>query len=204
MIETVRLVVSEQRVLYKLRKSLLEDLAEEECPGLQEEIAAQPQMEQNGKPPFPPQMPTPLGRSSDGHLTPRLNLLLHTSTTSQMVCIRGHLNQYRHPQCPSLGYPSRSHRPSRKICLHQSVCRAKLFLSTLRVRSPKFKRPLHPPRVPAQFRSHRSCTISSSICIQVRRQSLYPRGMAVLRHFPQGRLLLHHLRLLSLITPTRP
>ncbi|KAI0303036.1 hypothetical protein BC826DRAFT_982969 [Russula brevipes] len=58
MIETVRLVVSEQRVLYKLRKSLLEDLAEEECPGLQEEIAAQPRIEQNGKPAFPPQMPT--------------------------------------------------------------------------------------------------------------------------------------------------
>ncbi|KAI9512763.1 hypothetical protein F5148DRAFT_733465 [Russula earlei] len=58
MIETVRLVVSEQRVLYKLRKSLLEDLAEEECPGLQEEIAAQPRVEQNGKHPFPPQTPT--------------------------------------------------------------------------------------------------------------------------------------------------
>ena len=58
MIETVRLVVSEQRVLYKLRKSLLEDLAEEECPGLQEEIAAQPHMEQNGKHAFVPQTPT--------------------------------------------------------------------------------------------------------------------------------------------------
>jgi len=58
MIETVRLVVSEQRVLYKLRKSLLEDLAEEECPGLQEEMAAQPRVEQNGKNPFPPQTPT--------------------------------------------------------------------------------------------------------------------------------------------------
>jgi len=58
MIETVRLVISEQRVLYKLRKSLLEDLAEEECPGLQEEIAAQPRMEQNGKHAFVPQTPT--------------------------------------------------------------------------------------------------------------------------------------------------
>ncbi|KAF8505411.1 hypothetical protein F5888DRAFT_433339 [Russula emetica] len=58
MIETVRLVISEQRVLYKLRKSLLEDLAEEECPGLQEEIAAQPRMEQNGKHAFEPQTPT--------------------------------------------------------------------------------------------------------------------------------------------------
>ncbi|KAI0301897.1 hypothetical protein B0F90DRAFT_1716204 [Multifurca ochricompacta] len=54
MIETVRLVVSEQRVLYKLRKSLLEDLAEEECPGLQEEIAAQQRIEQNGKHIFSP------------------------------------------------------------------------------------------------------------------------------------------------------
>jgi hypothetical protein len=58
MIETVRLVVSEQRVLYKLRKSLLEDLAEEECPGLHEEIAAQPRMEQNGKHAFVPQIST--------------------------------------------------------------------------------------------------------------------------------------------------
>jgi hypothetical protein len=58
MIESVRLVVSEQRVLYKLRKSLLEELAEEECPGLQEEIAAQPRMEQNGKITFPPQTPS--------------------------------------------------------------------------------------------------------------------------------------------------
>jgi hypothetical protein len=58
MIETVRLVVSEQRVLYKLRKSLLEDLAEGECPGLQEEIAAQPRMEQNGKHAFVPQTST--------------------------------------------------------------------------------------------------------------------------------------------------
>jgi hypothetical protein len=55
MIESVRLVVSEQRVLYKLRKSLLEELAEDECPGLQEEIAAQSRMEQNGKIAFPPQ-----------------------------------------------------------------------------------------------------------------------------------------------------
>jgi hypothetical protein len=58
MIETVRLVVSEQRVLYKVRKSLLEDLAEEECPGLQEEIAAQPHIEQNGKHAFLPQTST--------------------------------------------------------------------------------------------------------------------------------------------------
>ncbi|KAI0254173.1 hypothetical protein BJV78DRAFT_1185911 [Lactifluus subvellereus] len=58
MIETVRLVVSEQRVLYKLRKSLLEELAEEECPGLREEIAAQPRLEQNGKIPFLPQTPS--------------------------------------------------------------------------------------------------------------------------------------------------
>ncbi len=58
MIETVRLVASEQRVLYKLRKSLLEELADEECPGLQEEIAAQPRMEQNGKLSFPPQTPS--------------------------------------------------------------------------------------------------------------------------------------------------
>ena len=58
MIETVRLVVSEQRVLYKLRKSLLDDLAEEECPGLQEEIAAQPRIEQNGKHAFVPQTPS--------------------------------------------------------------------------------------------------------------------------------------------------
>jgi hypothetical protein len=58
MIETVRHVVSEQRVLYKLRKSLLEDLADEECPGLQEEIAAQPRIEQNGKHAFVPQTPT--------------------------------------------------------------------------------------------------------------------------------------------------
>ncbi|KAH9061979.1 hypothetical protein EDB87DRAFT_350588 [Lactarius vividus] len=57
MIETVRLVASEQRVLYRLRKSLLDGLAEEECPGLQEEVSAQPRMEQNGKLPYPPQPP---------------------------------------------------------------------------------------------------------------------------------------------------
>lgn len=57
MIETVRLVASEQRVLYKLRKSLLEGLTEEECPGLPEEVSAQPRMEQNGKLPSPPQPP---------------------------------------------------------------------------------------------------------------------------------------------------
>lgn len=57
MIETVRLVATEQRVLYKLRKSLLEELAEEECPGLREEIAAQPR-EQNGKHTFLPQTPS--------------------------------------------------------------------------------------------------------------------------------------------------
>ncbi|KAI9448394.1 hypothetical protein H4582DRAFT_86178 [Lactarius indigo] len=58
MIETVRLVASEQRVLYKLRKSLLDGLTEEECPGLQEEVSAQPRMEQNGKLPYPPQPPS--------------------------------------------------------------------------------------------------------------------------------------------------
>ena len=58
MIETVRLVVSEQRVLYKVRKSLLEELVEEECPGLPEEIAAQPRIEQNGKHAFLPQTST--------------------------------------------------------------------------------------------------------------------------------------------------
>ncbi|KAI9466651.1 hypothetical protein BJY52DRAFT_5754 [Lactarius psammicola] len=58
MIETVRLVASEQRVLYRLRKSLLDGLTEEECPGLQEEVSAQPRMEQNGKLPYPPQPST--------------------------------------------------------------------------------------------------------------------------------------------------
>jgi hypothetical protein len=58
MIESVRLVASEQRVLYKLRKSLLEGLTEEECPGLQEEVSAQSRMGQNGKLPYPPQ-PSP-------------------------------------------------------------------------------------------------------------------------------------------------
>lgn len=57
MIESVRLVASEQRVLYRLRKSLLDGLTEEECPGLQEEVSAQPRMEQNGKLPYPPQPP---------------------------------------------------------------------------------------------------------------------------------------------------
>ena len=58
MIESVRLVASEKRVLYKLRKSLLEGLTEEECPGLQEEVSAQSRIEQNGKLPYPPQ-PSP-------------------------------------------------------------------------------------------------------------------------------------------------
>ncbi|KAI0269354.1 hypothetical protein BC834DRAFT_865990 [Gloeopeniophorella convolvens] len=58
MIETVRLVASEQRVLYRLRKSLLEGLAEEECPGLQEEIASQPRVDPNVKGIYPPQTPT--------------------------------------------------------------------------------------------------------------------------------------------------
>jgi hypothetical protein len=58
MIETVRLVASDRRVLYRLRKSLLEGLTEEECPGLQEEVSAQPRMEQNGKASYPPQPST--------------------------------------------------------------------------------------------------------------------------------------------------
>ena len=58
MIETVRLVASEQRFLYKLRKSLLEGLTEDECPGIQEEVSAQPRSEQNGKLSYPPQPPT--------------------------------------------------------------------------------------------------------------------------------------------------
>ena len=43
---TVRLVYSEQRILYRLRRSLLEGLSEDECPGIQEEIAMQPASEQ--------------------------------------------------------------------------------------------------------------------------------------------------------------
>ncbi|KAI0052679.1 hypothetical protein FA95DRAFT_1675044 [Auriscalpium vulgare] len=46
MVDTVRLVETEQRVLYRLRKSLLDGLSEEECPGIQEEIASQPRSEQ--------------------------------------------------------------------------------------------------------------------------------------------------------------
>ncbi|KAI0059381.1 hypothetical protein BV25DRAFT_1809161 [Artomyces pyxidatus] len=46
MIDTVRLVETEQRVLYRLRKSLLDGLSEDECPGIQDEVAAQPRGEQ--------------------------------------------------------------------------------------------------------------------------------------------------------------
>lgn len=68
MIETVRLVASDQRVLYRLRKSLLEGLTEEECPGLQEEVSA---LEQNGKTSYPSQPSTasPLKRRATD-LTP--------------------------------------------------------------------------------------------------------------------------------------
>ncbi|KAI0031530.1 hypothetical protein K488DRAFT_86707, partial [Vararia minispora EC-137] len=41
MINTVRVVVHEQRVLYRLRQSLLEGIEETDCPGLDEELASQ-------------------------------------------------------------------------------------------------------------------------------------------------------------------
>lgn len=41
-VSTVRTVESEQRVLYRVRKSFLEGLTDDECPGLKEEIALQP------------------------------------------------------------------------------------------------------------------------------------------------------------------
>ncbi|KAF9651041.1 hypothetical protein BDM02DRAFT_3164220 [Thelephora ganbajun] len=41
-VSTVRTVESEQRVLYRVRKSFLEGLSDDECPGLREEIALQP------------------------------------------------------------------------------------------------------------------------------------------------------------------
>ncbi|KAF9782072.1 hypothetical protein BJ322DRAFT_1074185 [Thelephora terrestris] len=41
-VSTVRTVESEQRVLYRVRKSFLEGLLDDECPGLKEEIALQP------------------------------------------------------------------------------------------------------------------------------------------------------------------
>ncbi|KAI6035881.1 hypothetical protein EDC04DRAFT_3064581 [Pisolithus marmoratus] len=47
MITTVRTVESEQRLLYKLRKSLLSGLADDECKGLSEELALQPRRNQD-------------------------------------------------------------------------------------------------------------------------------------------------------------
>ncbi|TFY74690.1 hypothetical protein EWM64_g9321 [Hericium alpestre] len=47
-INTVRLAETEQRFLYRLRKSLLEGLSEDECPGIAEEIARQPHPGQMG------------------------------------------------------------------------------------------------------------------------------------------------------------
>ncbi|KAI0310361.1 hypothetical protein OF83DRAFT_1155327 [Amylostereum chailletii] len=44
-IDTIRRVESEQRVLYRLRKNLFEWLEEDDCLGLQDELAAQPQPE---------------------------------------------------------------------------------------------------------------------------------------------------------------
>jgi hypothetical protein len=41
-VSTVRTVESEQRVLYRVRKSFLEGLSDDECPGLKEEITLQP------------------------------------------------------------------------------------------------------------------------------------------------------------------
>lgn len=41
-VSTVRTVESEQRVLYRVRKSFLEGLLDDECPGLKEEITLQP------------------------------------------------------------------------------------------------------------------------------------------------------------------
>ncbi|TCD66203.1 hypothetical protein EIP91_001650 [Steccherinum ochraceum] len=43
-IATVRVVESEQRLLYRVRKSFLEGLATEECPGVMHEISMQPQL----------------------------------------------------------------------------------------------------------------------------------------------------------------
>ncbi|VDB95423.1 unnamed protein product [Peniophora sp. CBMAI 1063] len=40
-LSTVRVVATEQRILYRLRQSLLEGLEEDECPGLAEELEAQ-------------------------------------------------------------------------------------------------------------------------------------------------------------------
>lgn len=47
MITTVRTIESEQRLLYKLRKSLVSGLADDECKGLSEEFALQPRRNQH-------------------------------------------------------------------------------------------------------------------------------------------------------------
>jgi hypothetical protein len=146
----------------------------------------------------PPRQP------SDGHLTLRLNLLLQISITSQMPCIRARLSQYSRTKYTRLGCLSRSNRPSPKICPHQSVCKPKPCPFIHQAHSPRYRRRLHPPRVPAPYRNSRSCIVSSLTSIQAHHRSPTLRGMAVLPHFRQGHLLLPHPRPPSLITLIRP
>ncbi|KZV69077.1 hypothetical protein PENSPDRAFT_633596 [Peniophora sp. CONT] len=47
-LSTVRVVATEQRILYRLRQSLLEGLEEDECPGLAEELEAQERFQASG------------------------------------------------------------------------------------------------------------------------------------------------------------
>ncbi|KAI0688650.1 hypothetical protein BC835DRAFT_1222667, partial [Cytidiella melzeri] len=54
-ITTVRVVESEQRLLFRSRKSLLEGLADKDCPSLDSEIRMQPQILQNVQMMSPPQ-----------------------------------------------------------------------------------------------------------------------------------------------------
>ena len=119
MIETVRLVISEQRVLYKLRKSLLEELVGEECPGLQEEIAAQPRMEQNGKIALPPQTPSGPVKRRAPDVTPEstppnkyyIPEAMYQGTSQQVQTHQIH--QYGHPVAQQQTFPQNLSAPKR-------------------------------------------------------------------------------------------
>ncbi|KAF8127265.1 hypothetical protein EV363DRAFT_1223528 [Boletus edulis] len=68
MITTVRTIESEQRLLYKLRKSLLTGLSDEECTGLAEELALQVKKKQTS--PTIASQPTPSPTSTAQHKRP--------------------------------------------------------------------------------------------------------------------------------------
>jgi hypothetical protein len=134
MIETVKPVISEQRVLYKLRKSLLEELAEEECPGLREEIAAQPRVEQNGKHAFLPQTPSGSIKRRAPDVTPDSTppnkyYIPDSMYQGTPQTVQAHqIHQYGMPVAQSQTYPQNLSTPNRvqgqPVPIHSSSSQA--------------------------------------------------------------------------------